>query len=296
MTTIGVIGFGDLGAAFVAGIHGRWGYATPVYCAGARHRPPYDAAFRARVAAAGGTLVESPAELANAADMLISAVVPTAALAVAEAFAPHLGPGHVFVDVNSCAPETKRAIADLLAPRGARVVDAALLASPRNVGLRMPFVVSGDGAAAFRDATAPLGLEIEVLAAPAGAAALIKMLRSVLAKGIAALAIELLIGARRAGVASDILRYTFEWLERDGLTRQVLWYVRSTCLHAGRRVGEMEEVIATLRAYGVPPRIATATRDWQAAIAAQGLKERFGGEPPPDWQTALAALDEGLER
>ncbi|MBI3967520.1 MAG: NAD(P)-dependent oxidoreductase [Chloroflexi bacterium] len=294
MSAFGVIGFGDVGKAIVEGVFEQRGTRTPVYCAGERNRPPYSPAFREKVDTAGGRLVDMPDELAAAATTLFSAVVPATALAAVGDFVPHLQPEHLFVDLNSCSPRTKESMAETVTARGATFADAALVGSPRQLGIQMPFIASGDGAARFRDETAPLGMTVDVLDAPAGAAALLKMLRSILTKGIAALAIELLVTALRAGIPEEALRQSFEDLERRGLTARATWFARTTCIHAGRRAGEMDEVIATLAEYGVPSFTATATRSWLATVASLDLKEHFGGEPPADHLTAIRAIEARL--
>jgi 3-hydroxyisobutyrate dehydrogenase-like beta-hydroxyacid dehydrogenase len=111
------------------------------------------------------------------------------------------------------------------------------------------------------------------VAGPAiGDASTIKMLRSVMMKGLEALTAECLLAARRAGVDGAVIASLqasdpgFDWQRRSAYNLE-----RMTA-HGLRRAAEMREVAATLRELGLPDRLAAATADWQDEIGALGLE------------------------
>ena len=104
-----------------------------------------------------------------------------------------------------------------------------------------------------------------------GDASTIKMLRSVMVKGLEALTAECLLAARRAGVEGAVLASLqasdpgFDWTARSA------YNLERMMVHGRRRAAEMREVAATLRELGLPDRMAAATADWQAELGALGL-------------------------
>jgi 3-hydroxyisobutyrate dehydrogenase-like beta-hydroxyacid dehydrogenase len=104
-----------------------------------------------------------------------------------------------------------------------------------------------------------------------GEASSIKMLRSVMIKGMEALTAECMLAARRAGVERSVL------VSLQASDPGIDWTARSAynlermMVHGTRRAAEMEEVAATLRDLGLPDRMASAIADWQRQIGALGL-------------------------
>jgi 3-hydroxyisobutyrate dehydrogenase-like beta-hydroxyacid dehydrogenase len=106
----------------------------------------------------------------------------------------------------------------------------------------------------------------------AGDAALRKLLRSVMMKGLAGCVIEALRGAEQAGCA--------EWLWdnlADEITRAdariLSRLVRGSGPHAVRRLHEMEAALAMLQELGVEPIMTRATVENLRHIPQQGLPQ-----------------------
>jgi len=106
-----------------------------------------------------------------------------------------------------------------------------------------------------------------------GVVSAIKLCRSVIIKGMEALAIESLLTARRYGVEPHVLASlaeTFPGLEWE---RQMTWFWRRVVQHGRRRSEEMREAAVTVADAGIAPRMATATGElqgWIAALRADG--------------------------
>ena len=141
------------------------------------------------------------------------------------------------------------------------------------------------------------------VAGPAvGEASTIKMLRSVMMKGLEALTAECLLAARRAGVEGAVIASLqasdpgFDWQRRSA------YNLERMMAHGLRRAAEMREVAATLRELGLPDRLAVATADWQQQVGALGLEAGeadAGGRPTassPRWSEGEPAASAGVPR
>lgn len=109
------------------------------------------------------------------------------------------------------------------------------------------------------------------------------MIRSVMVKGMEALAAECAVAARRAGVLDEVLASL-----GPGWPADIAYRLERMTSHGGRRAEEMAEVAATLSALGVPPAMASSTQGWQDRLG------RMGIAPDLDADTRLAAIDDAL--
>jgi 3-hydroxyisobutyrate dehydrogenase-like beta-hydroxyacid dehydrogenase len=165
-----------------------------------------DSFARAREA---GMVGAGPAELAHA-DLFLSIVPPHTAEDVARAFAASaagIDKPALYVDCNACSPETKRAIAQIVAAASARMVDACIIGGPHDEG-GPSFYASGPHAAEAA-LLADHGLRWHHLDAPIGAAAALKMCFAGINKGLYALGNMMRLAAAQAGVG-DALAFELE--------------------------------------------------------------------------------------
>lgn len=263
---IALIGFGEAGSTF-AGAAGWTGARTFDICAG-----------RAAAArAAGVAFAASAAEALSGADLVLSLVTADAALTAARDYAAFLPRGALWCDMNSVAPETKRMAAAAVEAAGARYVDVAVLAPVDPARLAVPLLLAGDAAEAARAALALAGFaQIRVVGSEVGRASAIKMIRSVMVKGIEALTAEMMLAATRAGVAEEVLA------SLDASERGTGWFARAAyniermATHGLRRAAEMEESARTLRALGVDPLMTTATVQRQRTQAGHPIATPTG--------------------
>ena len=264
--TIAMVGFGEAARAFVDG--GSLGGARAFDVKA--DDPATAAEMAARYAEGGVTGTGLPAALAGA-DLVFCLVTADQALAAAEAAAPHLAAGALWLDGNSCSPGRKRAAAAVIEAAGAAYVDMAIMAPVHPAGHRVPLLLAGGRAGRAAARLRALGMRPEVAGAEVGAASTIKMLRSVMMKGLEALTAECVLAARRAGADGAVLASLqasdpgFDWAARSA------YNLERMMVHGARRAAEMREVAATLRELGLPDRLAAATADWQAQVADLGL-------------------------
>ena len=131
---IGLIGAGEMGSG-VGGWLAAHGVDVRTTLAG---RSPASAE---RVQRAGIGTVEDLAAVARTCRLILSIVPPDRALEVAEGFAAVVTPGAeaaVYVDCNAVAPETVRAIGEVIASAGLRFVDAGIVGGPPRSGYDGP--------------------------------------------------------------------------------------------------------------------------------------------------------------
>ncbi|RIV83760.1 NAD(P)-dependent oxidoreductase [Aurantiacibacter xanthus] len=255
-----VIGFGEAGRSFAKA--GLWFASARVFDV-ATDDPVHANDKRVDYAVAGIRGCNTLAEAVAGARLVLSLVTADQALAAARAVAPLIESGAIFCDMNSVAPATKRSAAEAVEGAGGRYVDVAIMSPVEPGRLGAPLLLSG--AAADQAATALAGLgftNIRVVGEEIGQASAIKMIRSVMVKGIEALTAECVLAAEEAGVTAEVLGS----LGPDWETKAD-YNLDRMMIHGLRRAAEMEEVAATLDALG------TGSGMTQAAIA---LHRRIG--------------------
>src|SRR6185312_13017453 len=92
-----------------------------------------------------------------------------------------------------------------------------------------------------------------------GAAAALKMIRSVMIKGIEALTAECFLAAQRAGIAEEVaasLHNNYPTLDWDKI---IAYNLERMASHGIRRADEMEQVAVTLSELGITPLMTQAT-------------------------------------
>lgn len=256
--TLALIGFGEAGSTFAAaagweGQAAAWDLAAP---------------RRAAAVTDGLRPAASAAEALSAAPLVLSLVTADQALPAARECAPLLAPGALWCDMNSVAPGTKRAAAAAIEAAGGRYVDVAVLAPVNPARLAVPLLVAGPAADAAAAALGAAGFtRVRVVGSEVGRASAIKMIRSVMVKGIEALTAEMILAAAAAGVTDEVLA------SLDASEKAQPWGVRAAyniermVTHGARRAAEMAESAVTLDELGVEPLMTRATVRRQSVMA-----------------------------
>ncbi len=268
--TICLIGFGEAGQAIAAGLRE----------AGVERMTAWDILFPEaageRLKQAGGAIgvrcASSAAEAVGGAQIVISAVTAASSVEAAQSVKAHLAGTPFLLDINSVSPTRKQQTAKLLG-EAARYVDAAVLAPIHPARHRTPMLLAGPHAAAAAPILVALGMRATVAGAEVGAAAAIKMVRSVMVKGIEALTLECFLAAARAGVVDEVaasLKNNYPGLDWSKI---VPYNLERMAVHGERRAAEMEEVAATLRELGVEPLMASATVKRQQEMGQIGAQQ-----------------------
>ena len=199
---IGIIGYGEAGRAFGAGLAAA-GATVATY--DILIPEPEGAAIRTNAAADGVTPCATAREAIGGADIVLSLVPADAARPVAKEAAGHLRAGQLFMDMNSISPREKKTGAAIVEETGARYVEATIVAPVVENGVASEVLLAGPAAAEARKILAPFGMILEVVGDDFGAAAAVKLCRSVVIKGIEAILVESMLAARRYGADRAVL-------------------------------------------------------------------------------------------
>jgi 3-hydroxyisobutyrate dehydrogenase-like beta-hydroxyacid dehydrogenase len=164
-------------------------------------------------------------------------------------------------------------------------------------GLKVPILLGGARAAELVALLAPAGMKFEIVADDIGTASAIKMCRSVMIKGMEALVVECLLGARHYGVEDRVLASLEETFPQMKWDERADYLVSRVVVHGRRRAAEMREVAVTIREAGLEPFMASATAECQDRIsdivdAGAGSRVMTGDFSWRTFADAVAALRE----
>jgi 3-hydroxyisobutyrate dehydrogenase-like beta-hydroxyacid dehydrogenase len=268
---VSFIGFGEAGQAIASGLREN----------GIERVAAWDILFPdatgERLKAAGDKLgvrlANSAADAVAEADMIISAVTAASSVDAARSVAAHLKGNPYYLDINSVSPGRKQETARFLGNK-ARYVDVAVIAPIHPARHRTPLLISGPHAEAISPLLCELEMQLSVVGLETGNAAAIKMIRSVMIKGIEALTLECFLAAARAGVLEEVtvsLKNNYPTLD---WTKIADYNLERMASHGERRAAEMEESAATLRELGLDPLMVDATVARQREMGAIGKQEK----------------------
>lgn len=212
------------------------------------------------------------------------------AASVAKDILPNLKAGQVFVDLNSAAPTVEEEIDAF--PRAQRVLfcDAGVMGTVPGNRHKVPMFLSGDGAQAFYDAFSPYNMKLTLLDAPAGGASAIKMLKSVVMKGLPQLMFESFEAAEKYGVLNTLAESLGESLNGKTVEKLANTFIGRTMIHAERRSAEMSDVVSTLESLHVDASMSKATVAKLDALAEQHWVEKMDPSGDLDYREAIQLL------
>ena len=257
---------------------------------------------RALAAEAG---IEDGGDLAavvSAADIVLSILPPAEAPGLARAVAACgvSGNDRTFVDCNAVAPATTLAVGRAVSSAGFAFVDGGIVGPPplsqppaEKVATRLYVSGPAAGRLAFLEDER---LTVRDLGPEPGRASAVKMCYAALTKGSWTLFAALSTAAHRLGVAEALDR---EFAESQAAVRERQRAMLPRLpLDAGRWIGEMEEIAATLDAAGLPDGFHRAAAEMFRLL--DGTP--FAAESRQDWdrdrtpEQTVAAVSEAIDR
>ena len=308
MTIVAFIGFGEAGHAIATSLKPEGARAHDILLCdgnvedngkgtgGSTGDSKTDAArrdaMRRRIEDAGVAALPDMADALHGADIVISVVTADNALAAATAAAGHIGRDALYLDMNSCAPDTKRAAAKRVNDGGGTYVDVAVMAPILTAGHRTAMIASAPDAKAVAARLSDAGLSPVFVGDEIGRASTIKMLRSVMIKGVEALAAECFGAAVKAGVASEVARSLDASRTDQGWMARAAYTMERMTSHGTRRAAEMREAAATLKALGTAPAMTLGTIERQERIGGLGLT--LDADAP--LETQMAHIEKAMAR
>ena len=282
--TLGLIGYGEVGKIFSAGLKGKDGIQS-VHAWDRKFVGDAAAAELAHAKAAGITAHLSSKELCEASELVIAAVTASQSLAVAEEAARYIRPGSVYLDLKSASPGTKQRSAVLIEAAGAHYVEAGVMTSVPPYGIRTPILLGGPLADGIAPTLVSWGMDTKAVSDQLGVASAIKMCRSVMIKGLEALVIESYSTARAYGVEDHVLPTLAETFPAIDWEKTGAYFFSRVVQHGQRRAEEMRESANTVREAGFEPYMTASIADkqqWVADQAKAGVFAQVGKDAP--WQ------------
>jgi len=284
---VSFIGFGEAGQAIASGLRE----------AGIEQIAAWDILFPeadgAKLKTAGEKfgvrLATSAADAVAETDMVISAVTAASSLEAAQSVAPHLKGNPWYLDINSVSPGRKQATAELL-DRKARYIDVAVIAPIHPLRHKTPLLIAGLHAQEVAPLLGEMEMKLSIVPGETGQAAAIKMIRSVMIKGMEALTLECFLAAARAGLLEEVtasLKNNYPTLD---FTKIADYNIERMASHGERRAAEMEESALTLRELGLDPLMVEATVKRQREMGALGKNENVRSTLNDGRAAMLAAI------
>jgi len=268
---ISFIGFGEAGQAIASGL--REGGIERIAAWDILFPKAEGERLRAAGQKMGVRLADSAADAVRETDMIISAVTAASSLEAARSVEPHLSGNPYYLDINSVSPGRKQETAKLLGDK-ARYVDVAVIAPIHPARHKTPLLTAGPHAEAIAPLLAELEMRATLVGPDTGSAAAIKMIRSVLIKGIEALTFECFVAAARAGVLDEVTASLKNNCPGVDWAKMSEYNLERMASHGERRAAEMEESAATLRELGLEPLMVEATVARQRQMGAVGKNEK----------------------
>jgi len=275
---VAFIGFGEAASAFTKG----WKSVRPNRISAYDIKTESDTFRAEKLEDYTDAGVTGHAQLQSAlagADLIFSLVTADQAAVAAKAAAVYIERGQYYFDCNSCSPDTKKANALIIEAAGGLYVDVAVMAPVYPALHQTPLLVSGTAAEAALEILAALDMKASLVDGGIGAASSIKMIRSIMIKGLEALNAECLLAARKAGIDQTILASLDSSFPEFGWQTKSAYMLERMMVHGQRRAAEMREVALTVEQLGLNNSMAQATVKWQQQIGDLGLRpdsEEFG--------------------
>lgn len=224
---------------------------------------------RKRAENAGAISSPSMQRLVQDADLVVSIVVPSAAVRVASKVAKAVSKTGrkdlLFLDANAISPMTAAKIDSILTPTGVNFIDGCIIGSAAKMDKGATVYVSGPQAARVQDLET-FGFSVKTLGPNIAQASAFKIVYAGLTKGLQGLFVELLMGARRFGLLGEILQRYEESF--PGLLDKVTSSIVGLRVHAARRAEEMDELKRTFNHHGMKSFMAPAVQKVLESIAA----------------------------
>jgi 3-hydroxyisobutyrate dehydrogenase len=301
---IAVLGFGEAGSAIARGLTAEGGWRGP--------SKPGDNAPRRVIAIdtaldkdARGTALGKEArrldvaisdrytDALSDADLVICAVQGEHALEAATSAAPLLKKGAHYLDLCTVTGKMSDEDRAAIEAAGGRYIDIAVMGGFFKSGIKAPMLVAGEDvepAVAWMNAN---GFDAKVLGLRPGSASSVKMLRSVIMKGIEALAVESFVAAERQGILKEVMGCLGD-VDATTFSGSLAMLTQTHIVHAERRWEEMGLVARTLRETGVDPLMTTAIEKSHRRTVDAKIAPTDGRVPPLD--EALKLLSEKVVR
>ena len=243
-TRIALIGLGEVGRCYAAPLHA----AAFTLSACEIRMTPAAAALAKNLHL---VVHEKPGNWLAEVDWVLSCVTGDVALPVVQDLMPFMKKGARFADLTTASPESKRQAERTAHAHGVSYVDTAIMGGISLTGVRTPLLAAGKAASELKEIIERAGGRLQVIPdGVVGDAISLKILRSVLTKGMEALSVELLMSAEKQGVREKLYAQLSD-IDQIPLRSFIDSMVRTHVIHAKRRMHEVQDAQRELTSLGL---------------------------------------------
>jgi len=226
---------------------------------------------------AGLDVLGSVGEVLDQSDFVISLVIPSSAVQVARqvaAITNHAGRRLVYVDANSISPTAVNEITQMLRDSPVDFIDAAIHGRATHLRDRAVLYLSGPRAVDLASRLEPF-LRVNIVGPVLGQASALKMVLTVMSKGLVGLFVEAMIFAR-------CLQFSDEAIEGcrffyPGVMEAIGRILPSYPQHAPRRAEELWEIGQVMLQMGLNPQVVRGVQKTVGALALMDWKQGCAG-------------------
>ena len=208
----------------------------------------------------------SSEEVIKDADLIFSTVSADQALSVAREVSSYIEKESYFFDLNSCAPSSKQKASQIIESVGGYYVDVAVMAPVHPQKHMVPLIISGDKSFEASLILEGLPMNSRVIDGPVGRASSIKMVRSIMVKGLEALTAECTLAAVEANVLDEVFASLTDGHPHFDILKHSIYNFERSLTHGKRRAEELKEVSKMLKDLKLTNRMSKATAIWQEKL------------------------------
>ena len=227
-------------------------------------------------------LFSNPKKLAEKVNLIISVVTADQSVNAAKKISKHLNKNHIYLDGNSVSPGTKIKTNKIIKFSGASYYDLAIMAPIHPLGHKTKMLVAGPNKTKINKILKKLKFNYEWENSEIGKAAVVKMLRSIMIKGVESLLTECVTASEKIGIHDRILLSAVKTLGIKNIKKLADYFMERSALHGLRRSDEMNEVVKTLKEMKLSSHMSKAISTHQKMIGKLTLKKRFKNKIPQD--------------
>ncbi|CAK7050521.1 MAG: hypothetical protein DELT_01023 [Desulfovibrio sp.] len=272
---VAIIGFGEAGTIIAEGcLSGSKRQQAELACHAwdvRMHNPAEAKPLREKAESLGVILHEQSGDWLHEMDVVFSLVFGGVAKQVALDTLPLMKEGAVYIDLTTSVPQDMREAAAAFTAHKVGFIDGTALGSFRTNGVTVPFVLSGTDVTSWSAWMNSMGFATAPVPGEAGNASCVKLLRSVLAKGLEALAIECFTAAETMGLRETMLT-AFNDFDLRPLVAALEDMSASHIPHCKRRLDEIDHALHMLDGISLEGTMTKASRAFYARTVDSGAE------------------------
>ncbi|MGH1471471.1 MAG: DUF1932 domain-containing protein [Cellvibrionaceae bacterium] len=213
-------------------------------------------------------------ELLNHASVIFSLVTPDQSLSVSKRVSDITEQNTkttslanvIFLDCNSCSPNSKTESEKYITQNGGRYIDVAVMSPVYPHKHQTPLLLSGEYSSDALKIVQQLNMNASIAGKKVGQASAIKMIRSIMVKGMEALTAECLLAAKKLGVDQQVLSSLQHSFPESNWEEKSFYNLERMSVHGVRRSAEMMEAANMLKDLQLDNSITLAASQWQKKI------------------------------